>query len=157
MLPASMPRMPLRMLLAALVLTLGGCSFGESSVEVAEDDPLYEGARIFNQRCGGCHTFDEAGTEGSAVTANSAEKKDGPNFNERKETYDAVLYAIRNGGFSSGPMPQNIATGRDAQLVACFVATHSGKQAPVVPSPGDDTPAVAGGGGDEDCAQELTE
>ena len=32
----------------------------------------------------------------------------------RERTTD-VLYAIRNGGFSSGPMPQNIVTGREAE------------------------------------------
>ena len=37
-----------------------------------------------------------------------------------------MLYAIRNGGFSSGPMPQNILTGEDAQKVAEFVAEYSG-------------------------------
>ncbi len=29
-----------------------------------------------------------------------------------------MLYAIENGGFSSGPMPQNIVTGEDAQKIA---------------------------------------
>ena len=37
-----------------------------------------------------------------------------------------MLYAIRNGGFSSSPMPQNIVTGEDAQKVAEFVAKYSG-------------------------------
>ena len=54
------------------------------------------------------------------------ELKDGPNFNERTETEEEVLYAIRNGGFSSGPMPQNIVTGEEAEAVAAFVAEYSG-------------------------------
>ena len=53
------------------------------------------------------------------------EYKDGPNFNQRHETLNCVLYAIRNGGFSSGPMPQNIATGAEAKALAQFVAEYS--------------------------------
>ncbi len=34
------------------------------------------------------------------------------------ETKEQVLYAIRNGGFSSGPMPQNIVVGKEAEQVA---------------------------------------
>jgi len=50
-------------------------------------------------------------------------------------------------------MPQNIVTGRQAQLVACFVATYSGKDANTEPSPtGEDLPA---GGGKDDCKQQL--
>ncbi len=129
-------------MIVVVALSLGAC--GTNGVETAQDDPLYQGAVIFNQRCSGCHTFDDAGTEGSAVKANSREYKDGPNFNERKEDYDSVLYAIRNGGFSSGPMPQNIAVGREAELVACYVATNSGKQAPVIPTPGKDAASDSG-------------
>ena len=40
-----------------------------------------------------------------------------------------MLYAIRNGGFSSSPMPQNLVTGEDAQAVAEFVAKYSGSNA----------------------------
>jgi len=54
----------------------------------------------------------------------------------RREQYNDVLYAIHNGGSPSGPMPQNIVTGRQAQIVACFVATYSGKDAKTPPSPG---------------------
>jgi hypothetical protein len=63
------------------------------------------------------------------VNANKREYKDGPNFDERKEDYDSVLYAIRNGGFSSGPMPQNIVVGKEAEEVARFVEKYSGSKA----------------------------
>ena len=69
-----------------------------------------------------------AGTEGSAVEANKREYKDGPNFDQRKEAYDQVLYAIRNGGYSSGPMPQNIVVGKDAEAVARFIEKYSGSE-----------------------------
>jgi mono/diheme cytochrome c family protein len=156
MLPALMTRPSFRTLsvavaAAAVALVASGC--GESGIEVAKSDPLYEGAKIFNQRCGGCHTFEAAGTEGSAVKVNSREYKDGPNFQQRKEQYPDVLYAIHNGGFSSGPMPQNIVTGREAELVACFVATYSGKDVTAPPSPGGAT--TQAGAGEDDCKQRL--
>jgi hypothetical protein len=44
-----------------------------------------------------------------------------------------VLYAIRNGGFSSSPMPQNLVTGETAQMVAEFVAKYSGSNAAKTP------------------------
>jgi mono/diheme cytochrome c family protein len=110
--------------LAVAALALGAC--GTEGIEVAENDPNYEGAQLFDENCAGCHSLDVAGAEGSATDVSSRERKDGPNFNERKETVEDVLYAIRNGGFSSGPMPQNIVTGDDAQKVAEFVARYSG-------------------------------
>src|SRR4051794_12737805 len=146
MLPALMTRPSIRTLsaaaTAAVALVASGC--GESGIQVAKDDPLYEGAKIFNQRCGGCHTFDKAGTEGSAMKVNNREYKDGPNFNVRKEQYPDVLYAIHNGGFSSGPMPQNIVVGRQAEIVACLGATYSGKDGRKPPRPGGATTNAPG-------------
>jgi mono/diheme cytochrome c family protein len=118
----------------AAALTLGAC--GEHGIQVAKDSPDYVGARIFKENCAACHTLDAAGTEGSATQIGSTELKDGPNFNERRETADDVIYAIENGGFSSGPMPQNIVTGEQKQQVADFVAKYSGKAAARPASPG---------------------
>jgi mono/diheme cytochrome c family protein len=128
MLPRRMARSPRRLLaaaaLAAAALALGAC--GSEGIEVADNDPNAEGARLFAENCSGCHTLSVAGAQGSATDVGSRERKDGPNFDERKEDVEDVLYAIRNGGFSSGPMPQNIVTGEDAQKVAEFVARYSG-------------------------------
>ena len=44
-----------------------------------------------------------------------------------------VLYAIQNGGFSGAIMPQNIVVGAQAEAVAQFVATYSGRAAPKIP------------------------
>ena len=129
---------------------LAGCG-GTNYVGVASDDPLYEGAQIFNERCAGCHTFDAAAAEGSASVSDT-EYKDGPNFNQRKEKFEDVLYAIQNGGFSSGPMPQNIVVGEQAKVVACYVATFSGKDADQDPSPGTRTETS---GQTDDCRDEL--
>jgi mono/diheme cytochrome c family protein len=106
-------------------LAAGGC--GSEGIQVAENDPNYDGAELFNLNCSGCHTLSAAGANGSASDVGSREQRDGPNFNERAESVEDVLYAIRNGGFSSGPMPQNIVTGEDAQKVAEFVAEYAGR------------------------------
>ena len=123
-------RLPTIGTLAALAaaVALAGC--GTAKIQLAESDPDYEGAELFVEHCSGCHTFEAAGTEGSAAKVSSRENKDGPNFDQRKESAEDVLYAIENGGFSSGPMPQNIVTGEDAQKIADFIAKYSGPGAP---------------------------
>jgi mono/diheme cytochrome c family protein len=130
-------RMPRRPLVAAAVAAsmLFAAACGEQGIQLAESDPDYEGARIFEQRCSGCHTFEAAGTQGSATNPNDREYKDGPNFDTRRETKDGVLFAIRNGGFSSGPMPQDIVVGEEAEKVADFVAKYSGREAAASASP----------------------
>ena len=117
----------LTLAVAAAALGAGGC--GEHGIQLAESDPDYAGAKTFQQRCSGCHTLDAAGTQGSATNANDREYVDGPNFDTRVEKVDEVLYAIRNGGFSSGPMPQDIVVGEQADEVAGFVAKYAGKDA----------------------------
>jgi mono/diheme cytochrome c family protein len=113
--------------LAATALTFAAC--GEEGIQLAKDDPYYEGARLFDENCAGCHTLDVAGAKGSATKVHSRERKDGPNFNERKEDRESGLNASRNGGFSSSPMPQNLVTGEDAEKVADFVPKFSGSAA----------------------------
>jgi mono/diheme cytochrome c family protein len=123
-----MGRTPRRLIaaaaVAAAVLALGAC--GTEGIDVAQNDPTYEGAVLFAENCAGCHSLSVVGAHGSTTDVGSREPRDGPNFNERRESVEDVLYAIRNGGFSSGPMPQNIVTGEDAQKVAEFVAKYSG-------------------------------
>jgi mono/diheme cytochrome c family protein len=102
---------------------------GSEGVQLSPGNSNYRGAEIFATDCAGCHTLNVAGTQGSASNVRTREYKDGPNFNQRKETVNDVLYAIRNGGFSSGPMPQDIVTGRQADQVARFVAKYSGNEA----------------------------
>ena len=125
---ASIPRRLLAgCALAAASLALAAC--GEEGIQLSSDDPNYRGAQLFNEHCAGCHTLSAAGAQGSATDVGSRERKDGPNFDDRKEDVESVLYAIRNGGFSSSPMPQNLVTGEDAQAVAEFVAKYSGSNA----------------------------
>jgi len=133
MLSALMRRPLLLLALPAVAAAVVAC--GTEDLDLSKSDPNYEGAQLFVQRCAGCHTLDIAGTQGSAVHANKREYKDGPNFDQRKEEKEQVLYAIRNGGFSSGPMPQNIVVGEDAQAIADYIAKYSGTDRPSTDSP----------------------
>jgi mono/diheme cytochrome c family protein len=137
--------MPRRLIVLVSLLAAGAfAACGEKGIQLSESNPDYEGAKIFEQRCSGCHTLDAAGTQGSAVNVNSREYKDGPNFNQRAESKEQILYAIYNGGFSSGPMPQDIVVGEDAEKVADFVAKYSGGQAARTDVPDEDTEAPEG-------------
>lgn len=122
--------------LVAAVAVLGAsgsiAACGSAHVEdsSANSAAVNHGAQVFNERCSGCHTLDAAAAEGSATKKNNdRERVDGPNFNQRKETVETALYAIRYGGFSGAIMPENIVTGSDAQAVAEFLAKYSGKDA----------------------------
>ena len=117
---------------AAAALALSAC--GTEGIEVPEDDPAHRGAELFAQRCSGCHTLKAAGAQGSATRSQRAQ---GPNFDERKETYEDAIFAIANGGFSGAIMPQNIVVGDDAEAVARVLAEYSGKDVdqPVTPGP----------------------
>ena len=113
-----------------MIATAAGC--GTQGIQVASDDPRHEGAQIFAERCSGCHTLTPAGTEGSA---NRSQRQQGPDLDQRKETVEDVIYAIRNGGFSGAIMPQNIVVGDDADKVAAFVARYAGEDVTEPPAP----------------------
>ena len=143
-------RRPLLALAAVPMLVLGACG---QKVDVEENDSasVERGAELFNQRCSGCHTLDKAGATGSKPEGEvkDTERTNGPNFNQRKETTDDVLFAIRNGGFSGAIMPANIVVGEDANDVAEFLCRYAGGYDPerdcaIQPPP---EPAPPEGGG----------
>jgi cytochrome c551 len=120
----------------AAALVLAAC--GTQGISVPNDDPTHTGAVLFSERCSGCHTLSAAGTQGSA---NRAVRVQGPNLNQRTETFHDALFAIRNGGFSGAIMPQNIVTGREATDVARFVSKYAGSSAQTtVQPPGSGSP-----------------
>jgi mono/diheme cytochrome c family protein len=126
---------PARVLIIICAIAVSGltAACGTEKIALSPANPLYHGAVLFNQRCGGCHTLSYAATNGSASNVRSAMFNNGPNFNVRCERpVTRVLYAIANGGFSGAIMPQNIVVGQDAIEVAKFVATYAGRQAPQV-------------------------
>ena len=121
-------------LAVASALGLAACGFGEEGITVSEDDPNYNGAVLFATHCSGCHTLSAAGTQG---TGNRGERVQGPNLDQRTETYEDALFAIQNGGFSGAIMPQNIVVGEEAEELARFVAKYAGQDAQTSPRPGD--------------------
>ena len=127
-------------MVAALAAVGSGCG---SEIEVAENDPLHRGAVLFRERCSGCHTLEAAAAQGSkpARQTDSGERTNGPNFNTRSESYEDVLFAIRNGGFSGAIMPANIVVGKDAEDVSRFVAEYAGRETPASSSAGGDPTA----------------
>ena len=92
---------------------------------------VHQGAVLFHERCGGCHTLKAAATHGSASSAFQKERTDGPDLDFRKESVQDVLFAIRNGGFSGSIMPANVVVGPDAQKVAEFVSKYAGSKSSV--------------------------
>jgi predicted lipoprotein with Yx(FWY)xxD motif/mono/diheme cytochrome c family protein len=140
MISARMSR-PVKVLLvlgATLAVAILSAACGTEKITVPKSNAAaYEGAVLFNQRCGGCHTLSYAATHGSASNIKTRLITNGPNFNLRCERPAIrVLYAIENGGFSGATMPQNIVVGQQARDVALFVATYSGRKAqPAVDQP----------------------
>jgi mono/diheme cytochrome c family protein len=121
-------------LAASAVAAVGVSACGTQGIQLSKSSPYYKGAALFLQRCSGCHTLSVVGAEGSATSIKDRLRTNGPNFDFRKEQYNQVLYAIRNGGFSGAIMPQDIVLGVQAREVAAFLAKYAGLQAPKVPS-----------------------
>ncbi len=121
-------------LLALLALTGLASGCGSQGIKLSSSDPNHRGAVLFRDHCSGCHTLATVGAEGSATSIKDRVRTNGPNFNQRKETVQQVLYAIRNGGFSGAIMPENIVVGDDAQAIAQFLAKYSGLEAQKVPA-----------------------
>ena len=121
----------------AAAFGLAACGYGEHGITVSEDNPNHEGAVLFSTHCSGCHTLTAAGSQG---TGNRGQRTQGPNLNQRTETYQDALFAIQNGGFSGAIMPQNIVVGDEARKVARFVAAYAGQEAQESPRPGESSP-----------------
>jgi mono/diheme cytochrome c family protein len=117
---------------AAAALAISAC--GTKKIEADNSQPtspVHQGAVLFHDRCGGCHTLSAAATHGSSINAFQKERTDGPNLDFRKETVRDVLFAIRNGGFSGSIMPANVVVGPDAQKLAAFVSKYAGSKSSV--------------------------
>jgi mono/diheme cytochrome c family protein len=129
-----MTRRPLIALVALSIAAAGAIGCGQETGDVKQPnakittvEPQYEaGAKLFVERCSGCHSLGVVGAEGGALKVKDRERVDGPNFNVRKEDRESILYAIRNGGFSGAIMPQDIVVGKEADQVADFLAKYAG-------------------------------
>jgi mono/diheme cytochrome c family protein len=110
---------------AAFAASLALAACGTEGISLSESDSNYRGAELFAERCSGCHTLSAAGAQG---TANRVLRQQGPNLDQREESFGDVIFAIRNGGFSGAIMPQNIVTGDEAKTVARFVSEYAGTE-----------------------------
>jgi mono/diheme cytochrome c family protein len=133
---------------AALVTACGtqGLDLGSQQQQLRAQNAgaaaqVHHGAVLFQQRCSGCHTLYAAGTHGSATSIKHRLRTNAPNLSVRKEQYEQVLYAIRNGGFSGAIMPQNLAVGEDAVDLAKFVSRYAGAKAKSPKGPSGPPPA----------------
>jgi mono/diheme cytochrome c family protein len=128
-----MPTRKIAMLALAGAMTMGASACGSRNIELDKGDSqnqqVSNGAKLFQERCSGCHTINAAGAQGSKPTNDNGggERTNGPNFNVRKERQDDILFAIRNGGFSGAIMPANIAVGTDAEDIAAFLSKYAGR------------------------------
>jgi len=117
--------------LAVAIAALAITACGTKKINADNNDPsspVHQGAVLFSERCGGCHTLGAAATHGSASNVSQKERTDGPDLDFRKESVQDVLFAIRNGGFSGSIMPANVVVGQDAQKVAAFVSKYAGSK-----------------------------
>ena len=108
-------------LVAGALALVAGCGTGG---KVSGGGDQQNGAKLFQGKCGGCHTLAAAGTLGT----------NGPNLDRafgppRKQGFkestiaNVVLDQIRA---PSPPMPKNLVTGHDADDVASYVASVAG-------------------------------
>jgi len=132
-------------LLAFGALAVAGC--GTEGLATGASDPAH-GKELFTQKCGGCHTLREAGTNGSAPQNPSS----GPNLDEafaapRMEGFDetTIRETVRHQiDYATPPMPRNLVDGSDADAVAAYVALVAGDPKASV---GGGTGGGGGGGG----------
>lgn len=151
---ASPFRKPALPLLLTVALATGASACGKETIQLDEGASarIQTGAQLFNDKCSGCHTLESAGAQGSAYNVRDRERVDGPNFNTRPEDKEAILYAIRNGGYSGAIMPENIVVGEEAEKVAEYLAEYAGRDAEVPVTPNAGTPGTeenTSGSGDE--------
>ena len=115
----------------AVIAAFALSACGQEEINAANNNPsspVHQGAMIFHERCGGCHTLKAAATHGSATNVSQKERTDGPDLDFRRESVQDVLFAIRNGGFSGSIVPANVVVGQDAQKVALFVSKYAGSK-----------------------------
>jgi cbb3-type cytochrome c oxidase subunit III len=131
----------LRPLLAALggvivALALAACGTGGISTGAADQE---NGKKLFQAKCGGCHSLAAAGTSGEV----------GPNLDDsfaqaqadgykesaiRNIVHDQIKYpgqystASDNPDYLTANMPANLVKGQDAEDVAAYVAANAGTQ-----------------------------
>ena len=121
----------------AAAFGLAACGFGEEGVSVAENEPDHGGAVLFATHCSGCHTLSAAGTQGSG---NRGLRTQGPNLNQRTETYEELSSRSRTAVSPARSCRRTSSSAKKAKAVARFVAKYAGGEAEESPRPGAASP-----------------
>jgi len=101
--------------LLAAALLVAGCGGGKSATSKA-------GAKVFaSAGCGGCHTLSAAKSSGQT----------GPNLDQLKPSYDAVVRQVSNGGGGMPSFAGKLNTGQIRE-VASFVAQSTKNNSPLL-------------------------
>jgi len=127
---------------AAAAVALAGCG-GEKSAKTSEKTA--EGAKVFAiAGCGSCHTLGAASSSGQV----------GPNLDQLKPGYDAVVRQVSNGG-NGMPSFNGKLTTAQIRDVAEFVAASAKNSTAVLTDFKPDKKTVAGCGSDYACLKQA--
>jgi mono/diheme cytochrome c family protein len=125
--------------LSLAALALVGCGtegIAEENADVAQ------GKLLFKQKCGACHTLQEAGTQGSRGNPAGGPNLDDAFAEPRREGFDesTIRVVVRDQiAYAADPMPRDLYEGAEADAVAAYVAAVAATNAKVT------LPAGAGG------------
>ena len=104
-------------LAAAGALLVGGCG-GASTTKPRSGPPLTpeqtRGRTLFVKTCAVCHTLADAGAKGIV----------GKNLDTTRPSASIVLKTL---AVPPKNMPKNLLSGRDAQIVAAYIAKNAGR------------------------------
>ena len=116
----------------AVACVFGATGCGTGGMASARGDQQ-NGQKLFQSKCGGCHTLAAAGTSGTVgPNLDDAFRGDKEQHFKADTIQNVVLLQIRQ---PSPPMPKNLVRGEDAQDVAAFVAAVAGTGNANAPSP----------------------
>jgi mono/diheme cytochrome c family protein len=128
--------------LSLAALALVGCGtegLAEDGADVAQ------GKLLFKQKCGACHTLQEADTQGSQGNPAGGPNLDDAFAEPRREGFDesTIRVVVRDQiAYAADPMPRNLYKGAEADAVAAYVAA-------VAANPEIKVTLPAGAGGDD--------
>jgi mono/diheme cytochrome c family protein len=127
--------------LSLAALALVGCGTEGLTEENAD---VAQGKVLFSQKCGACHTLQEAGTQGSQGNPAGGPNLDNAFAAPRREGFDesTIREVVRDQiAYAADPMPRNLYRGAEADAVAAYVAAVAANPKAKVT-----LPAGAGGG-----------
>jgi mono/diheme cytochrome c family protein len=110
--------------LAVVALTAAASGCGGTGIAPSSQVDMANGKKLFQAKCGGCHTLADAGSSGTI----------GPNLDDayvgdrvtgmQQSSFEALVrQQIEE---ADAPMPRDLVTGADAEDVAAYVASVAG-------------------------------